>query len=94
VRKIVFHHLRLEGSNAVGTLMSLYFFTICELDRRVKEDLHGVSLPNAADALSYAEHTIDELRHEVGYDNPRLIMIVQDDDQLTIWSLPFLPAYA
>jgi hypothetical protein len=74
--------------------MSLYFFTICELDRTVKEDLHGMSLPNAADALSYARHTIDELRCEVGYDNPRLIMIVQDNSQHTIWSLPFLPACA
>jgi hypothetical protein len=58
----------------------------------VKEDLHGMNLPNAADALSYAERTIDELRREVGYDNPQLIMIVQDYDQHTIWSLPFLPA--
>ena len=43
--------------------MSLFFFAICELDRTVKEDRHGMNLPNAADALSHAEHTIDELRH-------------------------------
>jgi hypothetical protein len=51
-------------------------------------------LPNAADPLSYAEHKIGDLRHEPGYDNPRLIMVVQDEHQHSVWLLPFLPACA
>jgi hypothetical protein len=74
--------------------MSLYFFTIRDSEMRVRDDRYGTNLPNAVDALSHAEHTIDELRHELGYDNPRLVMIVQDEDQHTVWSLPFLPACA
>jgi hypothetical protein len=73
---------------------SLYFFTIRDLDGRVKDDPHGTDLPNVADALSYAEHKISDLRHELGYDNPQLIMIVEDADRHSVWSLPFLPACA
>ena len=75
-------------------MSSLYFFTIRDLDTRVRNDPQGTDLPNAADALSYAEHKIGDLRHEPGYDNPRLIMIVQDEHQHSVWSLPFLPACA
>ena len=71
-----------------------YFFTIRDLDRMVKDDPHGTDLPNVADALFYAERSITELRHELGYDNPRPIMIVQDKDRHSVWSLPFRPACA
>jgi hypothetical protein len=71
-----------------------YFFTIQASDRRIKDDPHGTNLPNAGDALSFAEHKISELRHELGYDNPQLIMIVEDEDRHSFWSLPFLPACA
>ena len=74
--------------------MSLYFFTIRVSDRRVKDDPHGTNLPNDADALSYAERKITELRHEPRYDNPQLIMIVQGADRHLVWSLPFLAACA
>ena len=74
--------------------MSLYFFTIQDSHRRVKDDPHGTDLPNAMDALSCAEHKISDLRHEFGYDNPQLIMMVQDKDRHSVWSLPFLPACA
>jgi hypothetical protein len=78
----------------LGQLMSVYFFTIRDLDRRVRDDPRGTDLPNVAEALSYAEHKISDLRHEPGYDNPRLIMIVQDEHQHSVWALPFLPACA
>ena len=74
--------------------MSQYFFTIRDLDRRVKDDARGTNLPNARDALFYAERKISELRHELGYDNPRLVMIVQDEGGHSVWSLPFRPACA
>ena len=78
----------------LGQSVSLYFFTIRDLDGRVRDDPRGTDLPNVAEALSYAEHKISDLRHELGYDNPRLIMIVEDEDRHSVWSLPFLPACA
>jgi hypothetical protein len=78
----------------LGQSVSVYFFTIRDLDRRVRDDPRGTDLPNVAEALSYAEHKINDLRHEPGYDNPRLIMIVQDEHHHPVWSLPFLPACA
>ena len=74
--------------------MSIYFFTIRDSRGRVKDDPHGTDLSNAADALSYAERRIIDLRHELGYDNPHLMMMVQDEDRHSVWSLPFLPACA
>jgi hypothetical protein len=48
-------------------------------------------LPDVAAALSYAEHTIQELRKESGYkDDLALMMIVKDHNQ-TVLSLPFFP---
>jgi hypothetical protein len=48
-------------------------------------------LPDVAAALSYAEHTIRELRKESGYkDDLALMMIVTDHNQ-TVLSLPFFP---
>jgi hypothetical protein len=72
--------------------MGQYFFTIRDIDRRVKDDARGTNLPSAMEALSYAEHRVGELRHELSYDNARLIMIVQDKRRHLVWSLPFLPA--
>ena len=74
--------------------MSLYFFTIRDSDKRLKDDPRGTNLPTAADALSCAEYRISELRHQPGYDNPQLIMIVRDQAGHSVWSLPFLPACA
>jgi hypothetical protein len=84
----------LWGINTVGGSVSQYFFTIRDSERRIKDDPHGTNLPNAAAALSCAEHTISEMRRESGYNNPQLMMIVQDEDRYTVWSLPFLPACA
>jgi hypothetical protein len=53
-----------------------------------------MALSNAADALSCAEHKISDLRPEFGYDNPQLIMIVEDEDRHLVWSVPFRPACA
>jgi hypothetical protein len=77
-----------------GSVSGLYFFTIQVSDRRVTADPHGTNLLNDADALSCAERTITELCHEPRYENPQLMMIVQDEDRHLVWSLPFLPACA
>lgn len=70
--------------------MAQYFFTIHGGDR-VEDDPDGTYLPDVAAALSYAEHTIRELRKESGYkDDLALMMIVTDHNQ-TVLSLPFFP---
>jgi hypothetical protein len=67
-----------------------YFFTIHRGDR-VEGDPDGTYLPDAAAALSYAEHTIQELRKQNRYkDDLSLMMIVTDHNQ-TVLSLPFFP---
>ena len=48
--------------------MPQYFFTI-HRGNRVKDDPDGTYLPDVAAALSYAEHTIQELRKKSGYDD-------------------------
>jgi hypothetical protein len=70
-----------------------YFFTIRETGRK-GDDPHGTILPDDAAALSYAEHTILELQKEGGYDDPAMTMIVRNDADQMVWSIPFLPAYA
>jgi hypothetical protein len=77
-----------------GLSVRQYFFAIRDFEKSVRNDPRGTNLPNATEALSYAEQTISELRHEFDYDNPRLMMIVQDEARHFIWSLPFLPACA
>jgi hypothetical protein len=67
-----------------------YFFTIRGRDR-VEDDPDGTYLPDAAAALSYAEYTIRELRKKSGWNDPALIMFVQDQARQTILSLPFFP---
>jgi hypothetical protein len=70
-----------------------YFFTIHGRDR-VEDDADGTYLPDAAAALSHAEHTIRELRKKSGYtynNDPALMMIVTDQSGRTVLSLPFFP---
>ena len=60
----------------------------------LEDDPHGTILPDIPAALSYAERTIRELRGEDSYDDRLLIMIVKDESNQTVLSLPFLPACA
>jgi hypothetical protein len=71
-----------------------YFFAIRWLDGKTQDDPNGASLPNEEAALSYAERTIESLRKENGYDDPGLIMLVRNEKQQTVLSIPFLPASA
>jgi len=68
-----------------------YFFTIHRGDRIEDDDPDGTYLPDVATALSYAEHTIRELRKKDGYDDLALMMIVTDQARQTVLSLPFFP---
>ena len=71
--------------------MPRYFFAIRWPGGR-KDDLDGTFLPNEAAALSYAERTIESLRKEKGYDDPGLMMLVRNERQQIVLSIPFLPA--
>jgi hypothetical protein len=71
-----------------------YFFKIHASDGELEDDPHGTNLPNVAAALSYAERTINELQSESKYDDPGLMMIVEDESRQIVLALPFVPACA
>jgi len=76
-----------------GLRVPRYFFTI-HRHGRAENDPDGTYLPDAEAALSYAEHTIRELRKKSGYtynNDPALMMIVTDQSRRTVLSLPFFP---
>jgi hypothetical protein len=70
--------------------MPRYFFTI-HGRAKVEDDPAGTYLSDAAAALSYAEHTIRELRKKSGYNDLALMMIVKDEARQMVLSLPFFP---
>ena len=73
--------------------MPQYFFTI-HREHRVEDDPDGTYLPDDTAAISYAEHTIRELRKKSGYtfnNDPALMMFVKDEARQTVLSLPFFP---
>ena len=74
--------------------MPRYFFIIQGKNVVIEDDPQGTILPDTPAALSYAERTIRELRGEGSYDDRLLIMIVKDESNQTVLSLPFLPACA
>ena len=70
--------------------MPQYFFTI-RGRADVEDGPAGTYLPDVAAALAHAEYTIRELRKKSGYNDPALMMIVKDEAQQTVLSLPFFP---
>jgi hypothetical protein len=71
-----------------------YFFIVQGENVVIEDDPHGTILPDTPAALSYAERTIRDLRGEGGYNDPLLIMIVKDESNHRVLSLPFLAACA
>jgi hypothetical protein len=67
-----------------------YFFTIRGRNQ-VESEPDATHLPDVAAALSYAESTIRELRKKSGWNDPGLMMFVQDQAGQTVLSLPFFP---
>ena len=51
-------------------------------------------LLNDTEALRFAERTIAELQKEKGYRDPAGLIIVRNEKNETILSVPFLPACA
>jgi hypothetical protein len=71
-----------------------YFFIIRRSDRGFEDNPLGIDLPDVTAALSYAEHMIGKLHDEGRDGDAELMMIVKDETQQTVLSLPFLPACA
>ena len=71
-----------------------YFFVVQRGDQKEENDPHSMVLPNNAAALRYAERTIAEQKKEKGYSDPSGFVIVRDEKNETILSVPFLPACA
>jgi hypothetical protein len=76
-----------------GLLVPRYFFAIRGTAKE-EDDPQGTILPNDAAALSYAERTITQYQKEDVHHDPGMIMIVRNDSNQIVWSIPFLPAYA
>jgi hypothetical protein len=74
--------------------MPCYYFAIRWPDGRSQNVPNGACLPNEAPALTCAERTIESLRKKNNYNDPGLMMLVRNEKQQTVLSLPFLPACA
>jgi hypothetical protein len=71
-----------------------YFFTVQRADHKDGIDPQVVNLPNDAAALRYAERTIAKLRQEKGHFDSTGFVIVKNEENEVILSVPFLPACA
>lgn len=74
--------------------MSEYLFMTKRADQKDEVDPRAVNLPNDAAALRYAELIIAELQKEKGcFDSMGLVIVKNEMDEV-ILSIPFLPACA
>jgi hypothetical protein len=73
-----------------GRSLQRYFFTIRGRDL-VEDDREGKQFSDVATALSYAEHTIRELREKSDRIDLTLTMVVQNQARQTVLFLPFFP---
>lgn len=82
------------GRRVGGDVVPRYFFVVQRLGHQEESDPSAMILPNDAEALRHAERTIAELQKEKGYHDPTGFVIVRNDKNETILSVPFLPACA
>jgi hypothetical protein len=73
--------------------MPRYFFCIRSADSE-DHDEDGTVLPDDAAALDHACRIVRELIASGGYDDPRMVVRVQNERQQTVLSIPFLAACA
>jgi hypothetical protein len=69
--------------------MPRYFFNIHWPDKE-HADVEGIVLAADSDALDYARQIIRELRSAGDYESTALFMVVTDDANRTLYSIPFL----
>jgi hypothetical protein len=71
-----------------------YFFIVKQADLKDEANPRAVILPNDIAALRYAERTIAELQKQKGYFDSMGFVIVKNENDEVILSVPFLPACA
>jgi hypothetical protein len=86
--------LQLLGSYVGGNVVPRYLFVVQRGDQQRDPDRPTMILPNDAEALRYAESMIAELQKEKGYRDPAGFIVVRNEENETILSVPFLPACA
>jgi hypothetical protein len=67
---------------------SRFFFIIRSLDWE-DDDLDGTLLLGPIAAVAYAHRVMRELKEAGGYDDPGLVMIVQNHKRETVVTIPF-----
>ena len=73
--------------------MPRYFFVVQRANKQ-GDDFHGTVLPNDSAALNHAEHAIAKLHKDEGYSELAGFIIVRNERNESILSVPFLPACA
>jgi hypothetical protein len=73
--------------------MPRYFFDIEGQDQYLEDD-SGYEFADLKSAVLYAERVIRELKNDGGWDDPRLAIIVKDENGVILSSIPFLPSEA
>lgn len=74
--------------------MPRYFFVVACADKQEELDPPAMSFLNDAEALRYAECTIAELQKKKGYRDLARFIIVRNEKNEMVLSVPFLPACA
>jgi hypothetical protein len=74
--------------------VSQYFFIVKRTDQKDEACLRAVVLPNDTAALHYAERTIAELQNGKGRFDSMGYVIVKNEKDEVVLSVPFLPACA
>jgi hypothetical protein len=68
-----------------------YFFTVRDSEGDILADPEGTLLPDLQAARLHAERIIKRVRRESGYDDPSLIMQVEDEAHRTVLFLRSCP---
>jgi hypothetical protein len=77
-----------------GDLVSQYFFVVHSADRKEEGDRRAMILPGDAAALGYAVRIIAEFQEKKGRLDTTGFVIVRNEKNEVILSVPFLPACA
>jgi hypothetical protein len=84
----------LFGGRVGGDFVSQYFFVVHSADRKEESDRRAVILPGDAAALGYAVRIISEFQKKKGRLDTTGFVIVRNEKNEVILSVPFFPACA
>jgi hypothetical protein len=77
---------------AMVSAVARYFFTVRGSEGDILVDPEGTLLPDLRAARLHAERIIKRVSRESGYDDPSLIMQVEDESHRTVLFLPLIPS--